>query len=251
MSAVGALRGVARRWWLVALVVLAWELVVALGHVNPIVLPGPGPVVGDFFSEPSYYLVPLLDTLYTAALGLVGGVAAGYLMAGCGWFFPLLGGLFTPLALVLRSMPFVSLVPVLALILGYGTTSALLICVIVCFFPTYVLVSSGMRNLPAGADALFSVAGASRFDRFRRLVVPASLPALATSVRISAATSILAALVAEYLMGSKGLASILYLALDELLVTKVWTTCLVVAVTAIVVFVATTRLEEAIRRRWQ
>ena len=243
--------GFLRRWWVVALVVVLWQVLVAAGHVNPIILPAPGPVVGEFFSEPPFYLSPLGDTLATAAVGLFCGVCAGYLMAACAWYLPLLGGLFTPLALVLRSMPFVTLVPVLALVLGYGTTSAFVICSVVCFFPTYVLVATGMRTFPAGADALFTVMGASRRASFRRLVFPASLPSLATSIRISAATSILAALVAEYLMGTPGLASILNVALDDLFVTKVWTICLVVAVSAIAVFVATTRLEESVRERWQ
>lgn len=243
--------GVLRRWWVVALVVVLWEVVVVAGRVNSVIVPGPAPVVGEFFSQPIFYLAPLGDTLATAAVGLVCGVCAGYAMAACGWYLPLLGGLLTPLALVLRSMPFVTLVPVLALVLGYGTTSALVICSVVCFFPTYVLVSTGMRTLPGGAEALFEVAGASRRVAFRRLVIPASLPSLATSIRISAATSILAALVAEYLMGTPGLASLLYVALDDLLVIKVWTICLVVVVVAIAVFVATTRLEEFVRTRWQ
>ncbi|MHB1783332.1 MAG: ABC transporter permease [Acidimicrobiales bacterium] len=251
MSVGSVALGIVRRWWVVAFVVVLWEFAVELGHINPIILPGPGPVVGEFISEPSFYLSPLGDTLVTAAVGLVCGVSAGYLMAACAWYLPLLGGLFTPLALVLRSMPFVTLVPVLALVLGYGTTSALVICAVVCFFPTYVLVSTGMRTLPSGADALFAVAGASRATSFRRLVIPTSLPSLATSIRISAATSILAALVAEYLMGTPGLASLLTVALDDLLVTKVWTICLVVAVSAIAVFVATTRLEQTVRERWQ
>lgn len=243
--------GVLLRWWLVAGVVLAWYGVASWAGLSPIVLPGPGQVIEAFAREPAGYLSQLGLTLSTSAIGLVGGVALGYGMAALAWLVPFLGGLLTPLALVIRSVPFVALIPVLARVFGYGVPTAWVICGLVCFFPTFVLVSSGFREVPPDSDDLFTVLGSSRWDRFLRLAVPSAMPALATSVRISASTSILAALVAEYLMGVPGLARVLADALDRLEVDRMWAAAGTATVLAVAIFTVTTKLESRVQEGYR
>ncbi len=238
------------RWWTVALVVVAWELITVIGHVDSAIVPGPYMVLRRLASSPGTFAGPLGDTALTAAIGLVTGVTSGLIVSCISWFAPVIAGFLTPLAVIIRSLPFVALVPVLALVLGYGTVSAVIICGLVCFFPTYVLVSSGLRQLPAGTSAFFAVAGSSRRHRFYRLALPAAVPALVTSVRISAATSIAAALVAEFLMGTPGLAYLLETSLNDLDVVGVWAASVVAVTAALVAFLVTSRLEHVVRSRW-
>lgn len=249
-GAINAPIRIAVRWWAVAAVVVAWELVTVIGNVDSAIVPGPYTVVRRLVSSPATFEGPLGDTAFTAAIGLVTGVAVGLVVSCISWFSPAIAGFLTPLAVIIRSLPFVALVPILALVLGYGTGSAVIICGLVCFFPTYVLVSSGLRHLPAGTSAYFAVAGSSRWQRFYRLALPAAVPALVTSVRISAATSIAAALVAEFLMGTPGLAYLLETSLNDLDVVGVWAASVVAVVAALVVFLATSRLEDVVRSRW-
>lgn len=241
---------IAVRWWTVAIVVVAWELITVIGHVDSAIVPGPYTVVRRLASSPGTFGGPLADTALTAAIGLITGVAAGLFVSCISWFTPVIAGFLTPLAVIIRSLPFVALVPILALVLGYGTVSAVIICGLVCFFPTYVLVSSGLRQLPAGTFAYFAVAGSSRPQRFYRLALPAAVPALVTAVRISAATSIAAALVAEFLMGTPGLAYLLETSLNDLDVVGVWAASVVAVVAALIAFLVTSRLEDVVRRRW-
>ena len=238
------------RWWAVAAVVVAWELVTVVGHVDAAIVPGPYTVLRRLVSSPATFGAPLGDTALTAAIGLFTGVAMGLFVACISWFAPPIAGFLTPLAVIIRSLPFVVLIPILALVLGYGTTSATIICGLVCFFPTYVLVSSGLRQLPPGASAYFTVAGSSRWQRFYRLALPAAVPPLLTSVRISAATSVAAALVAEFLMGTPGLAYLLETSLNDLDVVGVWAASVVAVIAALVAFLVTSRLEHAVRSRW-
>lgn len=246
----GASLRVAVKWWTVALVVVVWELVTGLGHVDSAIVPGPFTVVRRLVSHPGTFGSPLGDTALTASIGLVAGVTTGLFVSCVSWFAPVIAGFLTPLAVTIRSLPFVALVPILALVLGYGTVSAVIICGLVCFFPTFVLVSTGLRQLPAGTSAYFTVAGSSRWQRFYRLALPAAVPALVTSVRISAATSIAAALVAEFLMGTPGLAYLLETSLNNLDVVGVWAASVVAVLASLVAFIVSSRLEEAVRARW-
>lgn len=244
-------RGPVRRWWLVVGLLLLWQGVASLGLVNPLLVPAPGDLWYQFMQEPVAFLLPLLSTVSTAAIGLVIGVSTGVGAASLVWLLPWVGGVVTPFALVIRSVPFVALVPVLTRVIGYGDGTALVICALVSFFPTFVLVSTGLREIPAGGADLFTVGGASRWDRYRRLALPASLPALATALRVGAASSIAAALVAEFLMGSPGLALLLTEALNAFDITRVWTASACAALVGIAVYLLAGWVESKITDRWR
>lgn len=231
------------RWWAILATVVAWQLVVTVFQVNQYLIPGPIPIVGAIVADPLGYLLPALLTLLTAAIGFVVGVALGYVLASLAWLVPVIGTLITPLALIVRSVPAVAFVPVLALLLGYSATTAWVICAVACFFPTFVLVGSGLADAPAHGVDLFTVNGATRWSRYRHLAVPSSLPALVTSMRISVTVAFGAALFSQFVMGSPGLASVLIDALARLDMLKLWGTATCAIIIGVSGYLLASRLE--------
>ncbi len=239
------------RWWAVIALLVAWQLLVTALNVNSFLLPGPLSIVQTIAADPAQFLLPLLLTLRTAVVGFVVGVGAGYLFASLSWLWPIFGASLTPLALVIRAVPFVALIPVLARIFGYSDTAAWIICAMVCFFPTFVLVGTGLKDIPAGGSDLFDVNGATRWSRYRLLAVPASLVSLATSMRISAAAAFGAALISEFLMGTKGLALVLANALDRLNMTQLWGASLCAIVVGVMAYLGANHVEKFAIARWR
>ncbi len=245
------LKNIGAKWWAVVAVIALWQLTVWVFDVNPFLIPGPITIVADIANSPMEFVGPLLLTLRTAAVGLVLGVGTGYLMASLGWLWPFLGTALTPFALVIRTVPFVALIPVLTRIMGYSDQTAWVITAMVCFFPTFVLVGTGLRDIPANGDDLFDAAGASRLDRYRLLAVPASLVGLGTSIRIAASSSFAAALIAEFLMGTPGLAFVLSQSLSALDMTLLWGTATCAIVVSIIAYLLANQLENKIIARWR
>jgi putative hydroxymethylpyrimidine transport system permease protein len=239
------------RWWAIVALLAAWQLAVLVFRINPFLIPGPANIASEVAKDPASYLLPLLSTMRTALIGFVVGVSTGYLAASLAWMWSLLGTMLTPLALVIRSVPFVALIPVLARIFGYSEVTAWIICSMVCFFPTFVLVGTGLRDVPANGNDVFSAAGSSRFDRYRLLAAPASFVNLATSIRIVASVSLAAAMIAEFLMGTPGLAFVLSNSLATLNMTKVWAASAVVIVFSVLAYLAASHLERTVLTRWR
>lgn len=239
------------RWWAVIAILAIWQLLVVVLNINPFLLPGPVAIVQTIASAPGQFLFPLLLTLRTAVIGFAVGVGAGYLFASLSWLWPIFGASMTPLALVVRAVPFVALIPVLARIFGYSDTAAWIICAMVCFFPTFVLVGTGLKEIPAGGADLFDVNGASRWTRYRLLAVPASTVSLATSMRISAAAAFGAALISEFLMGTEGLAMVLANALDRLNMTQLWGASLCAIVVGVMAYLGANQIEKLAIARWR
>ncbi len=192
-------------YWGVLLLLIAWELWVIANRFNPIVMPTPTAVLGDLLGHPDVYVRNVGITLAVAVFGLVVGMLVGTGLAVAAWFSPVASGLLNPLTILFSSVPVVALIPVIARLLGYDTSTVLAIVVIITFFPSFVFASSGLRSPPPGAEDLLRVLGASRLSLLWRLALPAALPNLAIAFKLAAAHAILAAMVAEFLMGTSGL----------------------------------------------
>lgn len=239
------------QWWAIILVLVGWQLIVMGFNVNQFLLPSPSSIIEAIAAAPGDFFFPLLLTLRTAVIGFVVGVGVGYLMASLAWLWPVFGATLTPFALVVRAVPFVALIPVLTKILGYSDATAVVICSMVCFFPTFVLVGTGLSDVPANGNDLFSANGATRWSRYRLLAVPASMVALATSIRISAAAAFAAALISEFLMGTPGLALVLSDALARLNMTQLWGAALCAIAVGITAYLAANQAEKYAIARWR
>ena len=151
-------------YWGVLLLLIAWELWVIVNRFNPIVMPTPTAVLNDLVTYPQVYLRNVGITLMVAVFGLVMGMLVGTGLAVAAWFSPIAAGLLNPLTVLFSSVPVVALIPVIARLLGYDTSTVLAIVVIITFFPSFVFASSGLRSPPPGAEDLFRVLGASRLS---------------------------------------------------------------------------------------
>jgi len=122
--------------------------------------------------------------------------------------------------------------------------------VLITFFPTFVLVASGLRALPPGTRDVFTVLGANRLTLLRLLVIPSAVPSLLTALRISSANCILAALVAEYLMGTAGLGRLFATSESRFDTAAAWAACLVATTVSVAAFLGSRRLERRVRDRF-
>lgn len=247
----GGLRTFASRYWGVLGLLAIWQIYVSTQNLNSIVVPTPAAVFGDVVTNPVAYLPHVWSTTWVALVGLVLGVSLGATVAVLSWLSPLLSGMVTPPAMVFRSVPVVAMIPVIARLLGYDIRTVLAITIIISFFPAFVFTISGLNDLPGGSDDVFNVLGASRLGYLRRLAMPAAVPNLLVAVRLSAANCVLAALVAEFLMGTEGLGYLFVRTRSELNMARSWGAALVATVLSVAAFILAARLEQWGRERWR
>ena len=245
-----AARFLSGNWPFLALLVM-WQLWVTLARVPAIVMPAPLGVAAELVRDPGLYLREGGATLFAAALGLLAGTFLAALVAVLAWWSPFVTGALTLPALLVQSTPVVALLPVLSRVMGYDRRTIVAATVLITFFPTLVLIASGLRALPAGSDALFATLGASRLARLRYLALPAAIPNLLTALRISAANCMLATLVAEYLMGTSGLGRLFAVAQSTFDTERAWAACAVATAVSVTAFLASRRLESAGGERYR
>jgi NitT/TauT family transport system permease protein len=246
----GLLRADSLTWTVVALVVV-WQVWVSLGRVDALVVPGPLAVARDLLANPSLYASSIVKTSVIAFVGLLLGMTLGLVLAVLTSFSSVLGGLITPWVMVVRTVPVVVIIPVIARLLGYGESTLIGVTVLISFFPAFVLIGSGLRDLPPGANDLVTVLGAGRITRLVRLELPAAVPNALVALRLSAANCILVAVLSQYLIGSDGLGFALANARAYYLPAREWGIAMVTTALAVICFLNASRLEHWGRERWQ
>ena len=236
--------------WGILLILIAWEAWVVINDFNPIVMPSPQGVFIDMATNPRIYIENTAVTFLIALIGLIGGMLIGTGLAVLTWFSPILSGLVSPTAVLFSSVPVVSLIPIIARILGYNMATEIAIVVIITFFPSFVFTTAGLRALPQGSQDLFTVLGASKISTLRRLALPAAFPNLAIALRLAAAHAILAAIIAEFLMGTNGLGYLFAVTKQEFLTERAFGTSVIATAISVIAFLATSWVEGRIRTRY-
>ena len=238
-------------FWAVLALFIAWEVWVRWNDLNAIVMPYPMAVLSDIVHNPGIYLRNTLQTFSLAIAGLVIGLFVGTSLAVLTWASRTLTGLLTPLTLIFASVPVVALIPILARLFGYDIKTVLVIVAIISFFPSFVFTSAGLRLLPKGSGDLYAVSGASKGRCLFFLAIPAALPNWMLALRLAAANSILAAMVAEFLMGVSGLGNLFHAASSDLDMQRALGASLVAMFISVSLYAATGLLSEFVQRRWE
>lgn len=232
------------------LLVVLWQWWINAGDVPRIVAPSPHAVVQSFSDDPGLYLKAAGLTLVSAGGGLASGAFLGVLLAVLVSMVPFLRSLLSPLALLIPTVPIVVFIPILGSILGYGMTTVLAGCILMAFFPVYVIMLSGLTARPAGSDDLFSIYGASKTRRLFSLALPAALPSFLVAIRLSTANCILIAISAEWLLGRGGLGRVFSEKRVILDTGGAWAAVLTSVLLSVVAYSVASFFERRLTSRW-
>jgi ABC-type nitrate/sulfonate/bicarbonate transport system permease component len=225
--------------------VACWQWWVSAGNVASVVAPSPHEVAIRLWHDGGSFLSAAGTTLATSAEGLALGTALGLTLAVVSTLFPHVKSFLSPMAVLIPTIPIAVFIPVMGSMLGYGRGAIVASCVLMTFFPVFVIMVSGLGSRPPGSDDLFRIYGSNRFVTLGRLAFPSSLPSLFLALRLSAANCVLTAIAAEWLMDTGGLGRIL--SDDQVLIDNASTWA--VAVVAIVMSVLVYRVAVA-GERW-
>lgn len=150
----------------------------------------------------------------TAGLALPGYAAGLALGAGLAVLLALrpgLAALTVPLAVALRSIPIVTTAPLVVLLLGRGATGTLTLVALMVFFPAFVACQQGLAQAPGPILDLFRSHASGPLRQMLHVRIPAMLPALFASARMTVPAAILAATVIEWLATGRGLGNLMAL----------------------------------------
>ncbi len=183
---------------------VAWQL--AAMAVDKSVLPQPWQVLRAFVAElPRELGRHLLVSAWRVVASILVAVAAA-VPAGLGLgLSPTASRLAAPVIYLLYPIPKIVFLPVVILLLGIGNLSKVFIIALILFFQMLVVVRDEAANIRPELIASVRSLGAGRRAIFRFVYLPACLPAVLTSLRVSIGTAIAVLFFAESFATTSGL----------------------------------------------
>ncbi len=248
----GGILGVLLPILAIAAIFVLWQALVVLFNVPAYVFPRLDVTLGSLRDHWGDIWTNLLMTLTEAGVGFaIGNTLAVIGATAFVYSRPVERTLF-PVAVLVQTIPIVVWSPILVIMLS-GLWPQIVVAILISFFPALVNMVSGLRAVSPLELELFHVLNASRWQVYRKLRWPASLPYLFSSLRITSTLSLIGAIVGEYVAGGGGgVGYELMSAKSSLDTALVMAITLVVTVTGIAVFLAVAGLERlALSRRGQ
>ena len=143
-----------------------------------------------------------------ATLGALLGLAAGVAR----WFDRML----TPAVFLTYPVPKIVMLPIFMIWFGIGDLSKILLIALACFYPVFINAYYGVRQTRTILVWSALGMGASRFDVFRRVVLPSAAPMIFASLRVSLALSFIVMFAAEMINARSGLGHMIRIAENSL-----------------------------------
>lgn len=188
-------------------ILLAWQGISTLGLVAPETFPGPARVVASVAESLSFGRVmehvgtSLFRVISGFGIGLIAGVVLGVV---CGWYIDAGTVLRTPIEL-LRPVPPLAWIPLAIMWLGVGEPSKLFVIFLGAFFPIFTNTYKGMLTIEPTVIRAGQMVGLRGWRLLLNVVVPMTLPDIATGMRLGWSYSFGAMVAAEIIAANSGL----------------------------------------------
>jgi NitT/TauT family transport system permease protein len=138
--------------------------------------------------------------LYTwkeAALGFLFGTLIGLVLATAFVHSRIAERALVPYVVASQTIPIIAIAPLITYAFGGSTLAVVMIATYLTFFPVTIAMIVGLRSFDPRALELTRSYAASKWDVYRKLRLPASLPYLFTALKIAATASIVGAIIGE------------------------------------------------------
>lgn len=135
-----------------------------------------------------------------------------------------------------QAVPLIAVAPIVLIWFGLGMFAKVVIVAFVCFFPIAVSTYEGFRSVQTGQLELLKTMEATRWQCYRHLFVPATLPGIFAGLKIAATYSVLGAVVGEWLGGTKGMGIYMTRVLQSFRTERLFAAIIVVMLASLLLF---------------
>jgi sulfonate transport system permease protein len=189
------------------LILVAWELATVLGYFKPHQLPTPQATLQTAFDQAASGRLwgHVSTSLVRVFTGFTIGASAAVVVAVLVGLSRQLERAVDPTVQAIRMIPSLAWVPLLLLWMGIDEPPKITLIAIGAFFPVYLSVVAGIRDVDRKLIELGMVYGLHGFSLAREIVVPAALPYLLVGLRSGLGQGWLFLVAAELIAASRGL----------------------------------------------
>lgn len=229
-----------------ALLFLLWEHAVRIFGIKEYLLPPPSKIWAEFLKRSA----ATLDAAWVTSQEILGGYALAIVvsipLALAVVRYRFVENAVYPVVVFLQIIPKIAIAPLFIIWLGFGFVPKLLIVFLLCFFPIVVASVAGFKSVDPEVMDFARSTGARGWRLFFRIRLPQALPEIFTGLKVGAALSATAAVVAEFVAADKGLGYLLQQYNGNLETPMVFAIIVLLSLIGLVVYYAVELIERLV-----
>lgn len=218
-----------------------WELATGSAALNAFLFGSPSGVWGHLVTMARDGSL-VHDTLVTGTETLLGfglGNLIGTVLGLALWYSRFVSRVVQPFIVALGSIPVIALAPIVIIWFGTGLAAKVAMSTLSVVVVALVIAYKGALAVDEDQTNLMRTLGASKWQIFRRLVVPASLGDIFAGFKLTIGFALIGAIIGEFMSSYEGLGHAIFKAGSLYIISKVFaalvaTIALALVLTAIV-----------------
>jgi NitT/TauT family transport system permease protein len=182
-----------------ATILFLWEVITVAADVPKVLMPSPSAIGIRFAASLPVLGVDFVQTVVRAVIpGWVIGSLSGFLIALVCDRIPFLARGLLPIGNFVSALPMIGVAPIMVMWFGFDWQSKVAVVVIMTFFPALVNSVAGLQASGHLERDLMRSYGATFFQTFWKLRLPAAMPFLFNALKINSTLAMIGAIVAEF-----------------------------------------------------
>lgn len=187
--------------------VLLWEIAARLEWIDAFVVSSPSRICKTLISlnAANQLWNNIGVTAWETVVGFLLGTVIGVLTAVVIWWSDFIFKVTEPYLVVLNALPKVALGPIIIVWIGAGTKSIIIMALLVSVIIATLNILAGFKNVSSDKILLMKSFGASKFQILTKLIIPANIAVIISTLKINVGMSLIGVITGEFLVASKGI----------------------------------------------
>lgn len=194
--------------FLIPLLILAiWQVSTSTGLVSTRTLPSLLDVAraGVRLTLDGTLLEAIGVSTMRAAMGMLIGGGIGFVLGLLNGVLGVADKLTDSTLQMLRNIPHLAMIPLVIVWFGIGETAKIFLVALGVMFPIYLNTLHGIRSVDPGLIEMGRVYGLSRWQLYRRVILPGAMPSILVGLRFALGIMWLTLIVSETIAADRGI----------------------------------------------
>lgn len=188
-------------------IIMLWEITARYGLINDFIFSSPSRMIKallQMFSSGELWKHTLI-TITETLLSFIFVIGTGIIFAVIMWCCKPFSDIIEPYIVTLNSLPKSALAPVLIVWLGTGYKTIIVTAVSVSVFGTILSLYNYFSETDPEKIKLIKTLGGNKKDVLTKLILPGSIPAIISSMKVNIGLCLVGVIIAEFLVANAGL----------------------------------------------
>ena len=229
-----------------------WEISAAAGIIDPFIFSRPSKMLSALITlslNGTIFIhmgITLAETAIGFALGTLIGTSAAVLL----WWNKTVSDIAEPYLVVLNSLPKTALAPIIIVWIGNNVNSVIATALMTSVIVTVLSVLSGFLEVDKEKIKLIETFGGTKKQILTMVVLPSSVPAIVSSLKINVGLSFVGVIVGEFLVARAGLGYLIVYSSQIFKMDHVMLSVILLALMAAVLYKFVVIFEKRINKKW-